>query len=221
MYNNLIDTINENRKKIYGDMWAKKRALDEDIALLTKKIASTEQNMKGKKDTDTLTYNVLKRRKVRLEESKKNRIELMNSDDWWRGKVMPKRGDYYRHFREISDGIQGLLNAFETPSGIDPKLAGISEFTKPKSKYAGIFQKRTGEDTERDAVGGFLNYIPAATYAIYIDPVIMKVRELSSGLATATEETKNLNNFIEYLQDYANDLAGKTNPADRYFQKIR
>lgn len=135
-------------------------------------------------------------------------------------KIIPKREDYYRHFKELSEGFEGLKNVFETPSGISPQLAGISPFTKPKSKWASFMQRRLGLETDVDAVGGFLNYVPSATYAKHIDPQIGNFRQLAKELADSTETTKNANNFIEFLTDYANDLAGKTNAADRFIQKV-
>ncbi len=135
-------------------------------------------------------------------------------------KIIPYRQDYYRHFQEMSNGFEGLKGIFETPAGISPELSGISPFTKPKSKFASFMQPRFGVQTTEDAVGGFLKYLPSAMYAKNIDPQIPIFRNLAKDFATATEKTKNVNNFIEYLQDFANDLAGKTNAADRFIQKV-
>ncbi len=133
-------------------------------------------------------------------------------------KLVPYRKDYYRHFREMADGIQGVKNLFETPSQIDPSLAGVSEFTKPKSRWASFMQKRGLGKYKADAVGGFLDYIKAASYATHIDPQISVFRGLAKDIAEGTAKTRNANGFIKYLQDFANDLAGKTNPADRWLQ---
>ena len=131
---------------------------------------------------------------------------------------IPKRADYYRHFQELS-GIRGIVNIFEGQANIDPRLAGISDYTQPTSKWLSFAQRRLGFKTEKDAVGGFLNYIKPAAYATHIDPQIGKMRAFREALAEQTKDTKNLNNFIEFLNDFANDLAGKTNPADRMLQK--
>ncbi|MFZ5753865.1 MAG: hypothetical protein ACOY3J_06455 [Bacillota bacterium] len=135
-------------------------------------------------------------------------------------KIIPRRQDYYRHFRELADTFEGVKNLFETPSAIDPSLAGRSEFTLPKSKFLSFAQKRGFGPYKEDAVGGFLNYLPAASYAKHIDPHIGQFERLAAELAGATEKSRHLNNFIEWLRDYARDLAGKTNPADRFAQKI-
>lgn len=225
-------------------------------------------------------------------------------------KVIPKRKDYYRHFTDMMDGFPGLRNIFETPANIDPALAVSSEYTKPGSRWLSFAQKREGKKTAVDAVGGFLDYLKAASYAKHIDPHIQRFRgvdkeaanlvsavpndriglaeELSkkidpferiaesakSGdaqsiagilakhgmsekqsswmakeLASMTDISKmkafvkektnknaenimeklspsalaegsenKLNNFLKFLDDFSNDLAGKTNPFDRPFQ---
>jgi hypothetical protein len=135
------------------------------------------------------------------------------------GKQVPYRQDYYRHFREMSDTFQGVKNLFETPSQIDPALAGISEFTKPRSKFAGFMQRRGLGAYKADAVGGFLDYIKAASYATHIDPQISVFRGLAKDIAEGTAKTRNANGFIKYLQDFANDLAGKTSKYDRWIQE--
>ena len=134
-------------------------------------------------------------------------------------KIIPKRKDYFRHFTDLR-GLGGLKSLFESPSGIDPKLVGVSDFTKPNSKFLNFAQKRLGFKTDLDAVGGYLDYIPSASYAINVDPQIRVFRKLASDLADQTQNKKNLNNFIEFLQDFSNDLAGKTNPFDRSLQKL-
>lgn len=133
-------------------------------------------------------------------------------------KIIPRRNDYYRHFTEMAEGIEGLKNIFDTPSQIGSNLAGISEYTKPKSKYLSFAQERLGNKTEYDAVGGFLDYIKAQTYAKNIDPQIEVFRGLRDSLQKNAQGGK-LNNFTKFLDDFANDLAGKTNPLDRAFQE--
>ncbi len=137
-------------------------------------------------------------------------------------KLVEKRKDYFHHFQEMGQGFSGLRNILNTNIGIDPMLVGTSEHTKPKSKWQGFAQRRLGERTEYDAVLGFLKYLPAAQYSIHIDPNIVNFRSLAYDLASAkAAENKGMGNpnanvFIEYLQKFANSLAGKTvSNADR------
>jgi hypothetical protein len=134
-------------------------------------------------------------------------------------KIVPKRTDYYRHFNEMAQGFEGLKNIFDTPAQIDPRLAGISEFVKPKTKWASFKQKRGLGEYKADAVGGFLDYIQPAAYSIHIDPHISKFRGLAKDIAEATTDSKNANNTIKWLNDFANGLAGKTGKYDRILQE--
>lgn len=133
--------------------------------------------------------------------------------------LVPKRKDYYRHFKELN-GLEGIKNIFDTPAGIDPQLVGTSDFTTPRSRWSSMMQKRGAGPYKSDAVGGFLNYLPAASYSIKIDPHIPVFKNLSKQLKDATGTTKNLNHYIEFLEDFSKDLAGKTNFLDRPVQKI-
>lgn len=140
-------------------------------------------------------------------------------------KLIEKRANYYRHFQEMQDtlGYESLINAFETPAGISPELSGLSAETSPKSKFLSIKQRRFGEKTETDAVGGFLNYVRQASYAVNIDPQTARIRALRQSVIDRVggeEGSPHLNRFIHYLYDYANDLAGKTSKYDRPVQDI-
>lgn len=147
-------------------------------------------------------------------------------------KLIPKRGDYYRHFRELGGSFAGLKNIFETAAGIDPTLAGTSEFTRPKSKFLSFAQERTGKRTEIDAIGGFIDYAEYFAYAKHIDPQISAFQYLRKKIAEqapvpeklevggkyAGQVHEGVNNFLDFLNTYAQDLAGKTSPADRWMQ---
>ena len=133
-------------------------------------------------------------------------------------KLIKKRKDYFRHFQEESNNLQGLRNTMQNHLGIDPTLVGVSEHTRPKTKWQSMAQERTGNKTTYDAVGGFLDYLPQAEYAIHIDPNIVNIRSLAFDLASAKAKegangNPDANGFIRYLQKYANRLAGKTTSA--------
>lgn len=141
-------------------------------------------------------------------------------------KLIPKRADYYRHFKEFAEGYKGLINVFDTPAQIPAELVGTSDFTKPFSKFLSLAQRRTGNKTEYDAVSGFIDYIRSAAYAKNIDPQVKGFYELADelrGLTSTGADSKmvgSANNFIEFLEDFARNLSGKTNPLDRGVQKF-
>ncbi|MFZ5650154.1 MAG: hypothetical protein ACOY4I_04780 [Bacillota bacterium] len=196
-YDQLIDDVNASRRMIYPNVEAEMAKID----------AKIEAIKKAPKMRDSRKEEQIKELYARKEEIFRNRF-------------VPKRENYYRHFREMAEGWAGLKNIFDSPAQISSSLSGVSEYTLPKSKWASFMQRRGMGSYKSDAVGGFLNYIPAASHAIHIDPHVGKFEKLADDLAEATADTGHLNNFIEYLRDYSRDLAGKTNPFDRHLQKI-
>lgn len=218
-YNKLIDEINEARAKIYPNVENNIQDTKNKIAKYIDTIQTKTKELETA-NPDTKKYENLQRQISNLKDRVNRNQDLLQSDELWRGKRILKREDYYRHFNELSNDFEGLKNIFETPSQISPSLAGISEYTKPNAKFLSIAQRRGQGKFTDDAVGGFLDYINAATYAKHIDPQIPNFRRLEKDLAESTMESVNMNHFLEYLKDFTDDLAGKTNPADRFVQKI-
>lgn len=148
-------------------------------------------------------------------------------------KLIYKRSNYYRHFQEMNETFgDALREFFETPSGISPGLVGQSEFTKAKTRFLPFAEERTGQVTNLDAIGGFVNYIELFSYAKHIDPQISKFhyleRKLKEVAPTAgTQERlpdgtlfkqKGAENILNFLHNFARDLTGNTNPMDRWVQ---
>lgn len=102
---------------------------------------------------------------------------------------------------------------FESPSTIDPGLENVSEFTKPNAIWQSFKQKRGMGEFKEDAVGGFLDYLKAASYSKNIDPEIKNIRTFRQELVDSGRT--DINNTIGYLDAFANDLAGKTGKLDR------
>ncbi len=135
-----------------------------------------------------------------------------------KNKRLNLRENYYHHFNESSR----LFDIFKNREiKINNELSGISEFTKPKAKWQSWMQERNnfGEYKE-DAIGGLLKYIDEAENAIAFDPVINELRDFNKALVKySNEEQINNGNYIEFLNEYTNDIAGKTNYWDRPFQR--
>ncbi|MFA5993369.1 MAG: hypothetical protein WC823_00245 [Parcubacteria group bacterium] len=123
-------------------------------------------------------------------------------------KVIPFRKNYFPHSLE-RDGITGLKNLFDTPSSIDPSLAVSSEYSKPKSKFLGFAQRRTGDKTEYDAVKGMKNYIRDFAFAKHIDPQIQKFRGMNE---EAKELAKNYKGALPERIGLAEELSKKLDP---------
>jgi hypothetical protein len=144
---------------------------------------------------------------------------LQEIEDATVGKRLQPRQDYFRHFQEQQQGfLVGLDNVINGATNIDPRLIGVSEFTKPNSKWTGFLQRRKdGDIYTEDAIGGLLEYIPQAEYKINIEPNIPVLRSVIKELKESTIQSRNANSFIDELMQITNDLAGKSNKWDRNF----
>jgi hypothetical protein len=142
---------------------------------------------------------------------------LQEIEDATIGKRLQPRQDYFRHFQEQQQGfLVGLDNVINGATNIDPRLIGVSEFTKPNSKWTGFLQRRKdGDIYTEDAIGGLLEYIPQAEYKINIEPNIPVLRSVIKELKESTIQSRNANSFIDELMQITNDLAGKSSQWDR------
>lgn len=139
------------------------------------------------------------------------------SGEIYANKRLLVRKNYYPHMEKKEKGFLGLKRIGEVPREIDPRLEGISEFTEPKTKWAGFMQHRRGGYYDADAIGNTLEYMQEALYKIHFDPLIAQNRKTIKGMAEATKDSRNANGFINAMLQFTNDLAGKTNP---YFDRM-
>lgn len=148
---------------------------------------------------------------------------LNNVDaDVKKNKRLEKRSNYYHHFKEMTraESIKSIFTD-NNQINIDNNLAGVSEFTRPKAKWQDYMQERTGDaEYTEDAINGLLKYIDQAEYSIAFDPVINDLREFNKAIVKYSNDAEiNNSKYIEFLTDYTNDIAGKTNPYDRWLSK--
>ena len=228
IYDDYIDRINEARAIVYphaeervkleiAKLRARSAAYQTQIealdARITKGMATPEE---------TASRNFLMQEMQSADQMANKKQADLDSGEALRGKRMPKRKDYYHHFQEMAEGFGALRNIMETDADIDPRLVGTSDHTRPNTKWQGAMQERITNRTVQSSIGAMLDYVPAAEFMIHIDPQIARlrgiVRDLVDGTADANQT--NANGLIEWLTDYTNDIAGKTNPFDRALQKV-
>jgi len=209
-YDEYVDSVNATLKKIYP-------YVEKEVEKL-RSLQTELRNQKAKVLKDATLPDEAKQSAADLLTEQIREINK-KVDDLLTNRRLPKRKDYYRHFREMGNSFRTFENLLGSSAQIDPRLVGVSDTTRPKTRWASFMQHRGQGYYEADAVGGFLDYIKPANYKIYIEPHIPKFRQLAKDLAENTVETKNANNLIEHLQMFANDLAGKTSEFDRPMQK--
>lgn len=159
-------------------------------------------------------------------------------------KLVPKRKDYYRHFQDITPGsLQELMSVFDMPEKIPANLVGLTQYTHPKTRFLPFALQRKGFRTKFDAIGGFMEYMPKAEFAINMDPMVARISrfhkelkdvttsDVTAGQRTRTKlaegkgvsevpaGTNNLNNYIDYIGKFQQQLANKTNHLDRFLME--
>lgn len=141
----------------------------------------------------------------------------------YKNKRLQKRQDYFHHMQEETSNelFSNFFNQ-DNAMNISNKLSGVSEFTKPKTKWQGFMQNRGQGRYKESTIDSMLNYIDEAEYSIAMDPVIDYYRKITKQLVKASDEAGISNGtFINWFNNYTNDLAGKTNPFDRWIANIQ
>lgn len=222
MYDDYIDRLNATLELIYPNVEAHaKFELDKakaNIATYEKLVNDyIDQGKDNGIPSDRALYNDAMRELTSARTRYTNLKKTIENKDYFRNKRVLKRQDYYHHFSEMQM-LKSLKDLFDSnaSNNISNQLAGKSEFTKPKARWAGFMQKQGYGSYTEDAVAAMLDYIPKAEYKIAFDPVVNEYRDSISKLVEASnaQETDNTK-FIQWMTDYTNDLAGKTNPLDR------
>lgn len=161
--------------------------------------------------------------------------------------AIPKRADYMRHFQELGDifsktGVPFNLNdmrAEDLPTDIN----GLTEFNRPGKNYFASAQKRIGQKTTYDAITGIDGYLEGAGNLIFHTADIQRYRALSSLIRDSFGSSKGFNNlgnltdaqaeqrvndildnklsrYAAWLDEQANNLAGKKGAIDRGVERF-
>lgn len=217
------------------DFFKKARAEQERIDALEKRLGELKrQTAKDgtRKKADLEKSIINKERQIEKAKAEKERLDRnaashskkakkweddITNGDIYENKRLLIRENYYPHMTKRERGFKGLKAIGEMNQNIDPRLEGISEFTQPKTKWAGFMQHRKEGYYDADALGNTIDYMQQAGYKLYFDPVIANNRKVIKGIAEATKDSRNANGLLNFLTQYTNDLAGKTNP---YFDRM-
>ena len=105
---------------------------------------------------------------------------------------------------------------------ISPALAGISDQTKPKSRWWGAMFHRGNGAYFASASNAMASYIGMAEYKLAYDPLTNYFRKMEGAMRTSadTVNAKNASGFIEWTKDWTDGIAGKSDHViDRGVQK--
>lgn len=143
----------------------------------------------------------------------------------YEGKRILPRKDYFHHAQEmLSDyTVLDFLKPKNVNEDISPALAGISDQTKPKSRWWGAMFHRGNGAYFASASNAMASYIGMAEYKLAYDPLTNYFRKMEGAMRTSadTVNAKNASGFIEWTKDWTDGIAGKSDHViDRGVQKI-
>lgn len=127
---------------------------------------------------------------------------------------IPKRQDYFRHFQDVSS----VLEKYGIPvrdNSLPTDIVGLTADFKPGKNFFVNALPRKGDKTDFDAIKGIDGYLDGASKQIFHTGNIQNLRLLEKGIREGFAETTHLNNFVSYLSEYTNNLAGKKAMVDR------
>lgn len=223
IYEEYFEKINRARALIYPNPLEQGYV---DLANAQYRVDKYERIIASTKNNSRYTDEFIRKQRTLLENAKNDveRItEAISSGDYTLNKVLPKRKDYFHHFNELAESKAGIMGVLQSANDykISNKLSGLSADTKPKSKFTGFMQHRGHGDYVADAIGGLLQYVPAAEYASYIDPQIAHMRAIVKAMRDSSNvDDTDLAYSINYLTQYINKLAGKTFILDRIITEV-
>lgn len=160
---------------------------------------------------------------------------------------IPRRSNYFLHFREMDDTFSRLGIPFN-PNDIKLKdlptdINGMTADLKPGQPYFASAHQRMGCKTNYDLLGGVERYLNSAKNQIYHIDDIQTLRALRNYIAdtygqahglesldSMTEEeavarieevyNSHLSTFAKFLNEEANVIAGKTSLTDRGLEGV-
>lgn len=125
---------------------------------------------------------------------------------------IPKRPDYFPHQGEL----EGLLEKIGIESDALPtEISGRTAVFKPGKTFFGNALRRKGDKTVYDAIRGFDNYIEGASKQIHLTDDIQRLRGFENEVRNIARDSNHLSNFVSYLNQYTNHIAGKKHDLDR------
>lgn len=189
------------------------------------------------------TRNKIKKASEELRKKYDNYIETANEVLVGLGyDAIPKRKDYVRHFTELND----IFTKFGIPGKLDNALPtdinGITDTFRPGKNFFANAQQRHGNKTTYDAITGIDGYIEGISNLIYHTEDIQRLRAFDKYIREEygekafenfdklSEEDKktriqkisenHLSNYVSWLTEYTNNLAGKKSGIDRSVEKL-
>lgn len=249
----IYPNILENAEEEYQTAVSRRDVAQSKVDAMTKAITEKQNRIQrlqdtrnNKQRTDTKAFakiegsiaaeqakvDSMKTELVQLE--KKLRVAEMNvqarraaidSGAIYEGKRIIPRKDYFHHAQEmLSDySVLDFLRPKNVTEDVSPALAGVSDQTKPKTRWWGAMFHRGRGPYFESASNAMASYIGMAEYKLAYDPLTNYYRKLETTIrgSADTINAKNASGFIEWVKDWTDGMSGKSDHViDRGVQKI-
>lgn len=133
--------------------------------------------------------------------------------------------DYFPHIETQKTWWDKLGIPIENTS-LPTSINGLTDSFTPGRQYSGHLEHRYGEATDYDALFGFEQYISGISNVIYHTDDIQRHRQLETEIRAAAkngvfdggQRSEHLSEFVKWIHEYTNLLAGKKAWMDRPFE---
>lgn len=147
------------------------------------------------------------------------------------------RRSYFPNIPELNMPYQEFINTLKGDSYVLPaEISGLTDTFRPGKPWFKNFQKRVSDVTAYDAIRGFNNYLAGVAKVIFLTDGIQRIRQSEAFIRSKNsynnpdmehksrlkgrERTEHLTNFVAYLKEYGNQLAGKKAGIDRAIENV-
>lgn len=133
--------------------------------------------------------------------------------------------DYFPHIETQKTWWDKLGIPVENTS-LPTSINGLTDTFTPGKQYSGHLEHRYGEKTDYDALYGFEQYIGGMSNVIFHTDDIQRHRQLENEIRTTAKRgefgggsrSEHLSEFVKWIHEYTNLLAGKKAWMDRPFE---
>lgn len=133
--------------------------------------------------------------------------------------------DYFPHIETQKSWWDKLGIPLDNTS-LPTSINGLTDTFTPGKQYSSHLEHRYGEKTDYDALYGFEQYIGGMSNVIFHTDDIQRHRQLETEIRTAAkrgqfdggQRSEHLSEFVKWIHEYTNLLAGKKAWLDRPFE---
>lgn len=133
---------------------------------------------------------------------------------------VPKRKNYFPHFKDGAAGILSLIGLEENQDNIPLSMLGKTDEYRPLKQFVGNFLARKGNETDFGLITGAMRYIPSVLQVIHQTNNIVRLRQLEEMISQTDMndltpyQARRLGHFKQYMMNYTNNISGKKTGVD-------